>query len=217
MKSINGDNERVKVFSSFIKKGKHIFRHSTYLQFGENEKIIGACVLSNPGSASLKDEKKFKELVDGEEVVGQGNLDPTMKQLVKIIEKTHGVNVSGRFYIYNIFTLRNSGINEANNYYKKLSRDCEFETLLHLDFEDFKENINKIPWVLLGWGCSGTKALSEKKEEWNEYITERNVKIVGVRSIQNPVLYKHPCPPTKKPMEEIESELVKQINVLLDK
>lgn len=217
MKKIYNDSGRVKVFSSFIKRGKHIFRHSTYLQFEESEEVIGGCVLSNPGTAMLKDEKKFVNLTDGEEVRGQGTIDHTMNQLINIIEKTHGEDIKGRFYIYNLFTLRNSGINEATNYYKRLIKDSEYNYLLNKDFIDFKENVNDLPWVLLGWGCSGAKVLTQKKEEWNEFIEKNEIISVGIESIQNPVFYKHPCPTGHNKKLEIEDEIVKQINKILNK
>lgn len=217
MKSIYNDDSRVKVFGSFIKRGKHIFRHSTYLQFGENEDVIGSCVLNNPGTSILKDKKDLENLTDGKEVKGQVTIDPTMNQLINIIEKTHGEGIKGKFYIYNLFTLRNSGINEATNYYKKLIKDSEYNYLLNKDFFDFKENVSKLPWVLLGWGCSGAKILTEKKAEWNEYIEKKEIVSLGVGSIQNPVFYKQLCPTGYNQKLEIEEKIVKQINNILNK
>lgn len=208
--------DRVKVYSSFIKKGKHIFRHSTYLQFGESKEIIGGCVLCDPGATSLKIKEEFKNLEDGREVSGEGIIDSTMDRLINIIEKTHGENICGRLYIYNLFTLRNSGINEATNYYKKLVKDNEYNELLNRDFKDFKENISELPWVLLGWGCSGSKILTEKKAEWSEYINKNNILKVGVESIQNPFFYKNLCPPGYSQMIEIEDKIVEQINNILE-
>lgn len=51
-----------KVYGKFVKKGDFIYRTDTYMQFGESEDIIGACVLCNPGASSFKDkseEEKF--------------------------------------------------------------------------------------------------------------------------------------------------------------
>lgn len=215
MVKLKNNVDRVKVFSSFIRKGKHIFRHSTYLQFGDSTDAIGGCVLCNPGTSYLKGDKAFKNLADGDEIRGHSEMDPTMIQLKKIVEKTHGENVSGRFYIYNLLTLRNGGITEATNYYKRMCRDGEYEELLNRDFTDFKDNVNKLPWVLIGWGCSGAKILTEKKEEWIGYINDKNIVNIGVNSIQNPVFYKHPCPTGSNQKSEIEKLLIEQINKVI--
>jgi hypothetical protein len=42
-----------KVYGTFVKRGKNIYRTSAYIQWGDSEKSLGACLLLNPGAASL--------------------------------------------------------------------------------------------------------------------------------------------------------------------
>ncbi|OHR67114.1 hypothetical protein HMPREF3291_11605 [Bacillus sp. HMSC76G11] len=100
-----------KAFGTFLKKKNHLFRQSAYLQWGESEKSIGSFLLLNPGSAS---HEAVKDLRDGESVFAQVSLDPTMKQVVKLVEAFYQLEpLNGRIHLYNLFTLQNTKDSEA--------------------------------------------------------------------------------------------------------
>ncbi|WP_139903447.1 hypothetical protein [Clostridium thermarum] len=42
------------MYGTFVKYGMGIYRPATYLQWGNSENIIGACVMCNPGIAALE-------------------------------------------------------------------------------------------------------------------------------------------------------------------
>lgn len=52
-----------KAYGTFIKKDGFIYHTDIYLQFGESENIIGACVLCNPGSSYFMDKNEEEKLV----------------------------------------------------------------------------------------------------------------------------------------------------------
>ena len=66
-------------FGSFSKHGKHIFRNSAHLQWGESTQVLGACLMLNPGAAALKNGRG--PINDDEIIAGELELDETMKQL----------------------------------------------------------------------------------------------------------------------------------------
>ncbi len=142
---------KVKAYGRFTKRGKYIYRTSTYLQWGESDEIIGACVLCNPGEAKPKERDIINLENDQEQLL---DLDRTMKEVIKILEAIHeNQTFEGRFHIYNLFTLRNSKMKEVLQEFNKM----EHNDILYKDFEYFKANIHHIPWVLLAWGCEEGK------------------------------------------------------------
>ena len=63
-------------FGSFSKHGKHIFRNSAHLQWGESTQVLGACLMLNPGAAALKNGRG--PINDDEIIAGELELDETM-------------------------------------------------------------------------------------------------------------------------------------------
>lgn len=98
------------VYASFTKKGEHVYRDSTYIQWGESSTSIGACLLLHPGAA--QPGKEIRKQLD-ERNNGRGQIDktdktdttdPTMKQLIALIKAIYGASgpLSGSF-IYIIY------------------------------------------------------------------------------------------------------------------
>ncbi|PEJ34209.1 hypothetical protein CN689_08685 [Peribacillus butanolivorans] len=191
-----------KAFGSFVKRGENIYRTSAFIQWGDSEESIGACLLQNPGSAKL--DKELTNLLD---TVGSASgwvaEDPTMKQLVSVIEGIYEVDkpISGRLHIYNIFNLQNS---------KSMNAIDQFENLVQTGQYVITEslvNINELkshPWILLGWGVKQEKRwknLQLIKEKWRRLITETKVPTFGKKHKKRDEYY-HPCPliSTHRPM-----------------
>jgi hypothetical protein len=192
-----------KAYGTFVKRGDHIYRTSAYIQWGDSEKSIGACLLLNPGSATLD-----KDLLDSLDTVGSASgwiktEDPTMEQLILFIEKIHERNqlISGRLHIYNLFNLQNTKSENAIDTFEELVSSGQYdisESLVTL------KELGKHPWILLGWGVKREKRwknLQHIKEKWIELIVESKIRTFGKKHTKNNDYY-HPCPliPTKRPM-----------------
>ncbi|MCH6265111.1 hypothetical protein [Neobacillus citreus] len=198
-----------KAYGTFVKRGDNIYRTSAYIQWGNSEKSIGACLLLNPGSATLD-----KDLIYSLDTVGSASgwiktEDPTMEQLISFIEKTHEKNqlISGRLHIYNLFNLQNTKSENAIDQFEELVSSGEYdinESLVALD------ELVLHPWILLGWGVKQEirwKNLQHIKGRWRERIVESKIPTFGKKHAKKNEYY-HPCPliPTQRPL--ILNELV---------
>ncbi|GAA1368389.1 hypothetical protein [Peribacillus frigoritolerans] len=184
-----------KAFGSFVKRGENIYRTSTFIQWGDSEESIGACLLQNPGSATL--DKELTQLLNA---VGSASgwikaEDPTMKQLVSVIEGIYGKNkpISGRLHIYNIFNLQNTKSEDAIDHFENLVHSGEYDITKPLvNINEFKLH----PWILLGWGVKQEKKWKNFqliKEKWLKLIKETNVPSFGKKHEKKNEYY-HPCP-----------------------
>jgi hypothetical protein len=199
-----------KAYGTFVKRGEHIYRTSAYIQWGDSEKSIGACLLLNPGSATLD-----KDLLCSLDTIGSVSGwikigDPTMEQLISFIEKIHERNqlISGRLHIYNLFNLQNTKSENAIDTFEELVSSGEYdinESLVTLN------ELGKHPWILLGWGVKREKRwknLQRIKEIWRELIVDSTILTFGKKHAKKNDYY-HPCPliPTKRPLmvEELVS------------
>lgn len=205
----------ISVFGKFTKREGFIYRTDTYIQIGKSEEIKGSFVLCNPGSSSLKDTEKQKQLEDYKEmedhiIAGELKEDPTMEQLIKILKGVGLDKKEGRFPIYNIFTLRNGNMNSA---IKEIKGEDVDKELLDKDFHDFVENEKSIPWTVVGWGCKSDGNLNRIKREWLEYLEESEVDFIGYKHNNNPHYY-HPRPQIKKKQEEYVKKLIGKLDDL---
>lgn len=192
-----------RAYGTFVKKRDNIYRTSAYIQWGDSEKSIGACLLLNPGSATLD-----KELLYSLDTVGQASgwiktEDPTMVQLISFVEKIYSENqpILGRLYIYNLFNLQNTQSQNAIDQFEELVESGEY------DLEESLVTINELkdhPWILLGWGVkreSKWRNLQLIKNKWINLINESQVSAFGKKHKQRDDYY-HPCPliPTQRPL-----------------
>lgn len=179
-----------KIYGTFKKYGEYTYRANTYIQFGESEDILGACVLCNPGSAKLEDKEKEQKLINSlDDIVVEGEIveDPAMKQLVKILRKSYDGEIEGRFHILNLFTLKKPVMTAAIAALNKLND----EPLLDEDFLQLKKLGSKVPWLLVAWGCNDNRLLKERKWKWLNYINndEREFKFTGLEHKTQPHYY----------------------------
>ena len=192
-----------KAYGTFIKRGEYTFRTSSYIQWGNSEQSIGASLLLNPGSAQL-DKELLNELnLTGSAQGGIRSTDPTMKQLIRLIEGTHSSEqhaINGRFYLYNLFSLQEASSKKAIEHFEYLidSKICNMNSFLC----SVKE-LESHPWILLGWGVERNTRWTNfelMKKKWLELIKESNIPSFGKRHPKSNNYY-HPCPliPTKQP------------------
>jgi hypothetical protein len=179
-----------KAFGTFLKKKNHIFRQSAYLQWGESEKSIGSFLLLNPGSAS---HDAVRNLQDGESVFAQIFLDPTMKQVVKLVEAFYHLEpLNGRIHLYNLFTLQNPKDSEAIAYNEYLGgRGMVLPSDMQVPVSELKKN----PWICIGWGVNNKSTytfLKQLKSIWLEQIDRAGIPSFGKKN-QNGDYY-HVCP-----------------------
>ena len=115
-----------KAYGTFIKRGDYTFRTSAYIQWGQSEKSIGACLLLNPGSADFIkiNPNLINELNTSFKTEGEITPDPTMDQLILMVEGIYGKEkpISGRFHIYNLFNLQNAKSMNAVEQFEALIR-----------------------------------------------------------------------------------------------
>jgi hypothetical protein len=198
---------QVKAFGTFIKRENNIYRTSAYIQWGDSPKSLGACLLLNPGSAVLT--KELNRMLHSEGAASGLILteDPTMQQLIHIVEEIYSKesNISGRFHIYNLFSLQHGKSIEAIEKFEELCNLglCKPEELL----VSIKE-LESHPWILLGWGVeyrSRWKNFELIKKEWINRISKAGILSFGKKHKERNNFY-HPCPliPTDRPIRAKE-------------
>lgn len=193
-----------KVYGTFTKRGDHTFRTSAFIQWGESVKSIGACLLLNPGSADFsKINPDLKGILNTSfKAEGEIKPDPTMKQLILLLEGIYGQEnlIAGRFHIYNLFNLQNA---------KSIHAVDQIETIIHSGEYKIKESlitVNELqshPWLLIGWGVeqkANWKNLEQIKDSWLNLIKESKIPTFGKKHKDSKNYY-HPCPliPTRRP------------------
>ncbi|WP_236035122.1 hypothetical protein [Alkalihalobacterium elongatum] len=192
---------KIRAYGTFTKRNGNIYRKSAYIQWGDSDKSLGACLLQNPGSATLNE--KLSSLLNTEETVtGQIKTeDPTMGQLIQFVESiTTKDNLEGRLHIYNLFNLRGTNNIKSIEKFEELCASGDYETCESLvPIEELKEH----PWILLGWGVEYRaywKNLKLIKKRWLNLIENSGVISFGKRHKKREDYY-HPCPliPTNRP------------------
>ncbi|MDX8289115.1 hypothetical protein SLL00_04900 [Metabacillus indicus] len=203
-----------KAHGTFVKRGSNIYRTSAYIQWGESDTSIGACLLLNPGSAALENDLSIQLEQEG---YAEGRIkseDPTMKQLIAFIQNLYEKDhlISGRLHIYNLFNLQNTKSENAIDKFEELVLLGEYEIGESLVTAD---ELLAHPWIMIGWGVKRDKRwknLQLVKERWSELIVESTVPSFGKLHAKRPDYY-HPCPliPTKRlPMVEELVSIYKQ-------
>lgn len=190
-----------KAYGTFVKRGENIYRTSAYIQWGKSEKSIGACLLLNPGSATLDNEISSLLDINGVASGWVKTEDPTMEQLISIVEGIYGKEITGRLNIYNLFNLQNAKSVNAVDQFESLVESGEY------DITDSLVSLTELklhPWILLGWGVkreSRWKNLKLVKEKWKGLIQEAQIPVFGKKHERQDDYY-HPCPliPTKRPI-----------------
>ena len=208
----------IQVKGTFTKRKGFIYRTETFIQFGNCEKIIGSCILCNPGSARLDDKKEqenMEDYFDEDDYIVTGKIykDATMKKLIEILKRSEACKDGGKFLIHNIFTLRNGNMDKAIKEFIDPNID---ENLLYKDYDDYIKLQKEIDWTLIGWGCKENKVLNNIKRQWMDNLHENKVKIIGCEHKIKPHYY-HPRPQLKLKQEEYIDLASRQIVDLLGK
>ncbi|MEK3976223.1 hypothetical protein [Psychrobacillus sp. FSL K6-1267] len=198
---------RPRAYGSFVKRGEYIFRTSAFIQWGDSETSIGACLLLNPGSATLNNALTYELDTKGSVSGWVKTEDPTMQQLISIVEGVYGKDkpITGRFHIYNLFNLQNTKSQNAVDELESLVQTFRYDIAESLaSISELKEH----PWILLGWGVkheSRWTKLEHIKKHWREQIEQSGVPTFGKKHTIRDDYY-HPCPliPTQRPIIVIE-------------
>ncbi len=202
----------MKAYGTFTKIGDYIYRTDTYLQFGDSEELLGACVLCNPGSAKAHDDSIENKILSFN---GPGNLelkdvklkeDATMRQLNDILVGIHKEKLEGRFKIFNLFTLKEPKMKIAINLIK--NKKLEEEEMLYKDFKDFQKlqlDHNKI--ILSAWGVDDSMILRDLKCNWNNLINNIQAKKLG--KFKEKSHYYHPLP-------QLQDDKIAYVNYIID-
>lgn len=172
-----------KAYGTFIKRGENTYRTSAYIQWGSSEQSIGACLLLNPGSADFHKINPDLNVILNTLFRAKGEImtDPTMKQLILLIEGIYGQlqPIAGRFHIYNLFNLQNP---------KSIHAIDLFEALVHSGEYDITESLISLnelqthPWIFTGWGIEqkvSWKNLEKIKDVWLNLIRDSKVPTLG--------------------------------------
>lgn len=206
--------EGVKAYSTFINEEGNIYRIDAYLQFGEGENILGACIMCNPGGARLSNEREWQRVLNnnGVKVTGVNILDPTMEHLIRIIKEANGGNVEGKFLIYNLFTLRNS---KMDLFVKKIPSLYSKE-VIRRDLETFTQNLKEVPFCILGWGCSDNRYIKDEEKKWVTVIENNEVPYIGVLG-KKQYDYYHIRPLIKETCDMVKGKLIEDYKEFLMK
>jgi hypothetical protein len=186
---------QIKAYGTFIKRKENIYRPSAYIQWGDSTKSLGACLLLNPGSATLNEELNIELDTVGSASGLIDSRDPTMQQLIHIVKGIYcnNKNLSGRFHIYNLFNLQHG---------KNIEAIENFEELCNLGLYKLEESLVPVkelklhPWILLGWGVeyrSRWRNLQLIKDEWINRISNAGIYSFGKKKKGSKDYY-HPCP-----------------------
>ena len=200
-----------KAYGSFTKRGDHTFRKSTYIQWGDSEQSIGACLLLNPGSADfnkINPDLKVKLNTIGK-AEGGIKTDRTMEQLIILIEEIYQQksSIAGRFHIYNLFNLKNPKSIHAIDHFEALVQSGEYdimESLIPL------EELQLHPWLLTAWGVKHKASwtnFERIKKDWLNLIHESKIPTFGKKQMRSNNYY-HPNPRKSKDKSIILKELV---------
>ncbi|WP_224773325.1 hypothetical protein [Metabacillus idriensis] len=190
-------------FGTFLKKKNLIFRESAYLQWGESEQSIGSFLLLNPGSAS---DQAVSQLNDGEKMKTQISLDPTMRQVTKLIETFYdGEQLNGRVNLYNLFTLQNTRDSEAIAQIEYWAgRGIVSQSEMEVSVSELKKN----PWICMGWGVNDRSTytfLKQLKRSWLNQIKRSGIPSFGKKNKNGD--YYHVCPLVSTQREKMIEEL----------
>lgn len=162
-----------KVYARFHtdEKSGLTYRTNTILQFGNSWNIIGAAVLTNPGSAIIAEEKVSEEALkqlanltgnnDNWSIVNFSR-DTTIRDWLPRIFNGYFAQqgedgLSGIILLYNLFNIKNQDLGKAVESYQKAQSPFLYTTAADIAL------INKAPIVYLGWGNVAKNGLFKER------------------------------------------------------
>ncbi|GGL51551.1 DUF1643 domain-containing protein [Sporolactobacillus putidus] len=212
---------QAKAFGSFVLRHGKTFRTSAYMQWGKSKKSLGAALMLNPGSAH---PNKLNPDLDARlktlgAAMGRIQPDPTMDQLIRLIEKIHNDHpmIEGRFQIFNLFNLQETNAETAIDTFESLVDSHKITVTESLVTPG---ELQVHPWILLGWGVNhrrGWRHLREIKDLWLQQIEASGIPKFGKMNKNGD--YYHPCPQvvSERPimLDELFNQYSKAIKPLL--
>lgn len=180
----------MKVFAQLNQENGFEYRSNTILQFGNSSKLIGSCVLANPGSSSpiqaitSNDEnrlRQFYRVYRQPEVFSNKDWyefkpDSTMRFIEKIFNGFYigqAKQIEGIVQLFNVINIKNQNLQEALDHHKDGSS--------FLRSEGIERFFNGMP-IYLGFG-SDIKSHSVLKNWAKEVFDNLDVK---QKKIYNP-------------------------------
>ncbi|MFY0802063.1 hypothetical protein [Peribacillus frigoritolerans] len=193
-------------FGTFTKQNDYIHRKFAYLQWGESNQSLGSFLLLNPGGAGAD---QLSHLLEGEQVTSHVKLDPTMRQIVKLMERIYDKKeLNGRVNLYNLFTLQNTQDSSAIEQFESSCNNGKIEmSELLCSVEELQNN----PWICIGWGVNSEARydnLQTIKKMWMEQIEQSGINFFGKRHPKKVMDYYHICPRIAKKQQEMINELL---------
>ena len=171
---------------TFIRSGDFVFRTKAELRFGEGNGQRLLLIGLNPGSCQLLHKNEWDAFLQQEKrsVTGEIALDPTMKQIAKIIEEADPA-FSGTLHMLNLFNLRNGNIDSALKEYHKLKLDPNILPLLETNFEsDISFSQYSCDW--LGWSQHSHSELNLRKKSVRHQLEMGKVPVIARYRNDNP-------------------------------
>lgn len=206
-----------KAFGSFVLRHGKTFRTSAYIQWGKSGKSLGAALMLNPGSAHW--DKQNQDLNHHLKTLGatMGGIrtDPTMDQLIQLIEKIYSDRpaIKGRFRIYNLFNLQETNAEKAIDTFESL---IDSHKIIATESLVTAGELQTHPWILLGWGVNhrrGWRNLREIKDFWLQQIETSGIPKFGKMNRNGD--YYHPCPQIASERPIMLDELFNQYNKVI--
>lgn len=196
-------------YGSFVKYGIDIFRTATYLQWGNSDRLIGACVMCNPGIAVLEARGLYIHgpVNEGREFTDVLRNDKTLLQLAKIVEGLYkDEKLEGILYVYNLFSL----LDAPGELFEGTMKNVHVhKDIIFRGITDFLKYSSKFPWLIIAWGYDNRPGVYHEKMRWLEFIKNNEVPFVGIRAVEYPG-YIHPLLPGEWSQQKYIDDILKQ-------
>ncbi len=199
----------VQVYATFRLEQDVLYRYHTYIQWGESETSLGACLMLNPGSATVDPTLRQQLDTTGQATGHIGRLDDTMRQIIRIVEGIYeGKTLSGRFHLYNLFPMQHGNDVTSINRFEELCQETTFENqTLFASVEELRRH----PFVITGWGVRRHlvrwEHLRQAKNEWMKRLEASGIPRFGIQHPRTDDFY-HLCPNLVARRETIKEQII---------
>ncbi|MCP8969946.1 hypothetical protein [Ectobacillus ponti] len=198
-----------RAYGTFKMAGEYIYRTEAYIQWGESEESLGACLMLNPGSAVLEPRLQRSLHTFGEADGLVQTADPTMQQLIKIVEGIYGEKeLAGRLHIYNLFQIQCPKNSKAIDMMEELAQAGNYDvksSLINI------ETLQQHPWILFAWGVERRVKwthLRVVKDEWRKRVKEAGIPSFGKEHPKHDEYY-HVCPHVMNKRAAMVTDLIR--------
>ncbi|WP_100486227.1 DUF1643 domain-containing protein [Sporolactobacillus pectinivorans] len=204
--------DQPQVFGAFVRRYGATFRTSAYIKWGTSRQSLGSVLILNPGSADFEkmNPRLGAKLKQMGAAMGKIQPDPTMDQLIRLVNQIYEGHPAGKLQIYNLFNLQSTYSAQAINNFEQLACTGKITPNESLATPD---ELQSHPWILIGWGLhrkNDWKNLQKAKKLWMEKIKTAGIPVFGKQNDKGD--YYHPAPLLKAKRDWILSELTNQFN-----